>query len=265
VSSQFQGATIHPTAIIHPEAQIAEGVEIGPWCTVGPNVKIGKNSRLMSHVVVDGWTTIGESNVFFPFAVVGAVPQDLKYKGERTFLEIGNHNTIRESVTLNLGTVQGGGLTRLGDHNLLMAYVHVGHDSIIGNHCILANSVAIAGHVKVQDWANIGGFVGVTQYVKVGAHCFVGAHTAVDKDLPPFSVVVASRTIAVKGANIIGMRRRGFSAEVITKINDSIKLWARPDTPKDQCMTEIELQYGEIPEIRTLLDFVKTSDVGVLR
>jgi UDP-N-acetylglucosamine acyltransferase len=256
---------IHPTAIVHPDAQIAEGVEIGPWCTVGANVKIGKNTRLISHVVVDGWTTLGESNTVFPFAVIGAVPQDLKYKGEKTYLEVGNHNTIRESVTLNLGTVQGGGVTRIGDHNLLMAYVHVGHDATIGSHCILANSVGIAGHVTVQDWANIGGYVGVTQFVKVGAHSFIGAFTPIDKDIPPFSVVISSRVLSVKGANIVGMRRRGFSAEVITKINEALKLWARPDTPKDQCMAEIELQYGEVPEIKSLLSFVKSSDAGVLR
>jgi UDP-N-acetylglucosamine acyltransferase len=259
------GAKIHPTAIIHPEARLDPSVEVGPWCTIGAHVSIGKGSRLLSHVVVDGWTTVGEGNTIFPFAVLGAVPQDLKYKGEPTRLEIGNGNTIRESVTLNLGTVQGGGVTRIGDGNLLMAYVHLGHDCIVGNHCILVNSCGLAGHVIVEDHATIGGFTGVGQYLRIGTHCYVAGQSGLEKDVPPYSIVIGSRPCTLKGANIVGLRRRGFSAETIQKINEALKLWARPDVQKDQCLLEIESQYGELPEIRRLVTFIRQSEAGVVR
>lgn len=257
--------SIHPTAIVHPEAQLAEGVQVGPWCTVGPNVRIGKNTRLISHVVVDGWTTIGEDNVVFPFAVLGAVPQDLKYKGERTELLIGNRNTIRESVTLNLGTAQGGGKTQIGDQNLLMAYTHLGHDCIVGSNCILANSAGLAGHVTLEDYVTIGGMTGVSQFVRVGSHAYIGGQSGLEKDVPPFSIAVGSRPCNLKGANIVGLRRRGFTADTITKINEAIKLWVRPDVQKEQCLLEIESQYGEYPDIQRLVKFIRESETGVVR
>lgn len=256
---------IHSTAIVHPDAKIDPSVEIGPWCTIGANVKIGKGTRLISHVVVDGWTTIGEGNTIFPFAVVGAVPQDLKYKGEKTELIIGNHNTIRESVTLNLGTVQGGGVTKMGDGNLLMAYVHFGHDCIVGNHNIFANSVGLAGHVIVEDYANIGGMTGVGQFLRVGSYAYVGGQSGVDKDVPPFTICLGARPFGMKGANIIGLRRKGFSAETITKINETIKLWTRTDVQKEQCLIEMESQYGEIPEVKRFIEFIRASETGVVR
>src|SRR6185437_2297773 len=168
---------IHPTAIVHSNAEIDPSVEIGPWCSVGPGVKIAKGTRLISHVVVDGHTTIGEDNMIFPFSVIGAVPQDLKYKGERTELIIGNRNRIRESVTLNLGTVQGGGKTQVGDDCLLMAYTHLGHDCIVGNHVVIANYGGLAGHAIVQDHATLTGMVGVSQFVRVGAHSYIGGQS----------------------------------------------------------------------------------------
>lgn len=256
---------IHSTAIISPEAKIDPSVEIGPWCTVGPNVVIGKGTRLISHVVLDGWTTIGEDNVFFPFSVIGAVPQDLKYKGEKTELIIGNRNTIRESVTLNLGTVQGGGLTRIGDDNLLMAYVHMGHDSIIGNHCILANSSGLAGHVILGDYVTLGGQSGVGQFVRIGSHAYLGGQSAVEKDVPPFCIALGGRPISIRGANIVGLRRRGFSAETITKVNETIKLWSRPDVQKEQCLLEIESQYGDLAEVAQFVKFIRESESGVAR
>ncbi len=256
--------SIHPSAQVHPEAVVHPSCEIGPFCVVGKHVKMGPNNRLISHVVADGWTEIGEGNTFFPFCVVGAVPQDLKYKGEATRLVIGDHNTIREGVTLNLGTVQGGGLTKLGSHNLLMAYVHFGHDTIVGSHCILANGVGLAGHVIVDDYANLGGMVGVQQFVRIGSHTYVAGQSGVEKDIPPYSIAIGSRPCTIKGTNIVGLRRKGYSAEVITKINESIKLWTRPDVPKDQCILEIESQYGEIPEIKHFLGFIRESK-GVSR
>ncbi len=256
---------IHPTAIIHPEAKIDPSVEIGPWCTVGPNVKIAKGTRLISHVVVEGWTEIGEDNVIYPFSVLGAIPQDLKYKGEPTRLIIGNKNTIRESVTLNLGTVGGGGKTQIGDHCLIMAYTHLGHDCIVGNHCIIANYGGLAGHVIVEDHAIIGGMVGISQFVRVGAHAYVGGQSGLERDVPPYAIVFGARPTELKGTNIVGLRRRGFASDVIQKINEAMKLWSRPDVQKEQCLLEIESQYGEIQEIKSFLNFIRASETGVVR
>jgi UDP-N-acetylglucosamine acyltransferase len=257
-----QNSQVHPTAIIHAGAEIGADSVIGPYCVIGPNVKMGKGNKLHSHVVVEGWTTIGEQNEFFPFSVIGAIPQDLKYKGEKTELLIGSHNIVRESVTLNLGTVQGGGKTVLGSHNLLMAYVHFGHDCIVGSHCILANSAGLAGHVTVEDYANIGGMVGVIQFMRIGTHSYVGGKSTVDRDVPPFSIVLGERPCEMKGANIIGLRRKGYAAPTITAINESIKLWKRPDVQKEQCLLEIETQYGEIPEVKQLIQFIRKSENG---
>ncbi|MGE0615359.1 MAG: acyl-ACP--UDP-N-acetylglucosamine O-acyltransferase [Bacteriovoracia bacterium] len=256
---------IHPTAIIAQGAELHASVEVGPYCVIGPNVKIAKGTKLMSHVVVEGWTTIGEDNVIYPFSVLGAIPQDLKYQGERTTLIIGNKNMIREAVTLNLGTVQGGGKTQVGDGNLLMAYVHLGHDCIVGNHCIIANNTGLAGHVILEDYVNVGGMTGVKQFVRLGAHSYIGGQSGVEKDVPPFCIVLGQRPCSIKGANIVGLRRRGLKADTITKINESLKLWVRPDVPKEQCLLEIESQYGELAEIQQFLSFIKSSESGVVR
>ena len=256
---------IHPTAIVSPEAKIHASVEIGPWCSVGPHVSIGAGTRLISHVVVDGDTSIGVNNLVFPFAVLGAIPQDLKYKGERTRLEIGDRNSIREGVTLNLGTTQGGGLTKIGNENLLMAYTHLGHDCIVGNHCIMANGSGLAGHVTLEDYVNIGGQTGVVQFVKIGAHSYVGGQSGIDKDVPPYSIVLGARPAVVRGTNIVGMRRRGFSSEVIQKINEAIKLWMRADVQKEQCLLEIESQYGDLEEVQHFIGFIRKSSTGVIR
>lgn len=256
---------IHPSAIIHKGAELDPSVEVGPWCIIGPNVKVKRGTKLMSHVVLDGWTEIGEDNQIFPFAVLGAVPQDLKYKGEPTQLIVGDNNTIRESVTLNLGTVQGGGATRVGNHNLLMATVHLGHDTRVGNHTIIANGCGLAGHVTVEDYAIVGGMTGVAQFARIGAHAYIGGHSAIEKDVPPFGIAVGSRPCALKGANIVGLRRRGYSAETIQKINEALKLWARSDVQKEQCLLEIESQYGDVPEIQQLIKFIRTTETGVVR
>lgn len=256
---------IHPTAIIHPGAELDSSVEVGPWCVIGPHVKIDRGTKLRSHVIVEGWTTLGQDNVVYPFAVLGAIPQDLKYKGEKTELIVGNGNTIRESVTLNLGTVQGGGVTKVGNQNLLMAYVHLGHDSIVGNQCVLANYVGLAGHVIVEDYAILSGMVGVSQFVRVGAHTYIGGQSGVEKSVPPFCVAFGSRPCAIRGANIVGLRRKGLSAEAISRINESIKLWIRPDVPKEQCLLEIESQYGEFAEIKQFVEFIRHSEMGVVK
>jgi UDP-N-acetylglucosamine acyltransferase len=258
-------AKIHPTAIVSPGAELASDVEVGPYCTVGPHVKIGARTKLISHVVVDGHTRMGEDNVVFPFAYIGAVPQDLKYKGEPTELMIGNHNTFRESVTINLGTVQGGGKTVVGDHNLVMAYVHFGHDCIVGSHTIIANAVSLAGHVVVEDYANIGGVTGVTQFLKVGKYSYTGAASLVDRDVPPFSMVVGNRPCELKGTNIVGLRRRGFKADSISAVNDAMKLWKNTELTKEDCLKEIEKQYGSFVEVQQLVEFLRKSENGCLR
>ncbi len=256
---------IHPTSIIDPKAEIHPSVEIGPWCVVGPNVRIGKGTVLRSHVICEGWTEIGEDNIIFPFAVVGAIPQDLKYKGERTKVQVGNRNTIREGVTINLGTAGGGGVTRIGDENLLMAYVHLGHDSLVGSHVVLANYVGLAGHVVVHDYAILSGMVGVSQFVHVGAHSYIGGQSGIERSVPPFCIAFGSRPCGIRGPNIVGLRRRGVSAETIAKINEAIKLWTRPDVPKEQCLLEIESQYGETAEIQEFVKFIRESEAGVVK
>ncbi|MEK6704543.1 MAG: acyl-ACP--UDP-N-acetylglucosamine O-acyltransferase [Bdellovibrionota bacterium] len=256
---------IHPTAQVHPESNLDDSVEVGPWCTVGQYVKLGKGTRLISHVVIDGWTELGQENIVHPFAVIGAIPQDLKYKGEATKVIIGNQNTIRESVTINLGTVQGGGITSVGNKNLFMAYSHLGHDCAIGNNCVIANYGGLAGHVTLEDYVTIGGMTGVSQFVRVGAHAYIGGQSGLEKDVPPFCIAIGSRPCAIKGANIVGLRRRGFPAEKIQKINEALKLWMRPDVQKEQCLLEIESQYGEIPEIQSFISFIRKSETGVVR
>jgi len=256
---------IHSTALIEKGAEIADGVEIGPYCVIGPNVKIGPGTKLQSHVVVSGHTTMGKENTVFSFSTLGAVPQDLKYKGEPTELVIGDHNTIRECVTLNLGTVSGGGKTVIGNHNLIMAYAHLGHDCIVGNHCIIANAVNMAGHVSIDDYANVGGVVGISQYVRVGKHAYISGFTPVDRDVLPYSILLGARICEIKGANIVGLRRRGLDSSLISIINESIKLWKRPDVSKEQCLLEIESQYGEYKEVQQLVEFIRKSENGCLK
>jgi UDP-N-acetylglucosamine acyltransferase len=259
------GSQIHETAIVHSGAKLGRDVVIGPFCRVGEHVEIGDRTVLHSHVVLEGHTRIGSDNVFFPFSVIGAVPQDLKYRGEDTRVVMGNGNTIRESVTINLGTQQGGGVTQVGDQNLLMATVHLGHDATVGSHCILANGTLMAGHSQIGDYVTLGGMTGVQQFVRVGSHAYIGGQSGLERDVPPFSIVVGQRPPSIKGANIVGLRRRGFSAETITKINEALKLWVRPDVQREQCLLEIESQYGDSAEIQTLILFIRSSESGVVR
>lgn len=256
---------IHPTAIIHPSAELDSSVEVGPWCQIGPKVKVAQGTRFIANVIVDGRTTIGEGNTFFPFSAIGMIPQDLKYKGEDTELIIGDSNSIRECVTLNLGTVQGGGKTVVGDHNLLMAYSHLGHDCYIGNHCILANSAGLAGHCVLEDYVTMGGMCGVGPFVRIGSYAYIAGFSGVEKDIPPFAIAIGSRPCAIKGTNIVGLRRRGIPAETISVINESIKLWMRSDVEKERCLLEIESQYGDKAEIQKLVSFIRNSQYGTAR
>lgn len=256
---------IDPRAQVHPEAQVDPSVQIGPFCVVGPHVKIGARTVLQSHVVLDGTTEVGQDNVFFPFSVLGGVPQDLKYKGEKTTLKIGNKNTIREGVTINLGTAQGGSITQLGDGNLLMSYVHVGHDCIIGNSTVIATGVGLSGHVLVEDYAILGGQTGVSQFTRIGAHSYIAGQTGIIKDVPPYTIIEGQRPPVIRGINIVGLRRKGIPVETIQKLNESVKLWIRPDVTKDQCLLEIESQYGDVPEVQRFLSFIRSSEQGVIK
>jgi UDP-N-acetylglucosamine acyltransferase len=255
---------IHPTAIIDPKAQIDSTVEIGPYCTIGAQVKINAHTKLISHVVLQGDTEIGEKNTIFPFSVIGSVPQDLKYRGENTQVRIGDNNTIRENVTIHLGTVQGGNVTRVKNNCLLMAYTHLGHDTEVGNGCILSNYSGLAGHVILEDYVTLGGMVGIAQYIRVGKHAYLSAQSGVDRDVPPFVIAIGARPCVIKGINIVGLRRRNLSVETIQHLNEAIKLWMRPGIFKDQCLLEIDVAYGSIPEVQELIQFIRSHD-GVTR
>jgi len=255
---------IHPTAIVSPEACIAENVTIGPYCRIGDRVSIGEGCRFDSHIIVEGPTTIGKNNHFFPFGTVGLQPQDLKFRGEETFLTIGNHNTFREYVNIHRGTKGGGGHTRIGDHNFLMAYVHIGHDSILGNHVILANAATLAGHVTIADYATVGAFSGVHQYCRVGTHGFVGGYSVVTKDVLPYSKTVSERDTHAYGPNVIGLERKGFSADQIHNIKAAFRLLLQSKLNTSQAVEAIKAKM-HTPEVQVILDFIETADRGVIK
>ncbi len=257
---------IHPTALVHPEASIHETCEIGPYCIIDKGAKIGAHNVFQSHVHVQNNTAIAESNQFFPFSVVGGAPQDLKYKGEDTKLEIGNHNVIRECATLNIGTVGGGGVTKIGNHNLLMAYVHVAHDVMIGNNTILGNSCQLAGHVSIEDYATIGGLSAVAQFIRIGSHCYIGGASGADRDVPPFSLGRGiSQDFEVWGMNIVGMKRRGVSAEAITALQEASKIFKDKNLEKEKALQMIEEKFLAIPEVKYFVDFARKSQKGIYR
>ncbi len=249
-------AKIHPTAIVDPAAQIGADVEIGPYCVVGPKVKLGDGVRLISHVVVDGRTSIGAKTVVYPFASLGQRPQDLKFKGEDSALEIGAHNQIREHVTMNTGTEGGGMLTYVGDHCFFMAGAHVAHDCHIGNHVILAVHVAIAGHVTIGDHAIVGGLAAVHQFVRIGAHAMIGGMSAVENDVIPFGMVKGDRA-HLAGLNLIGLERRGFSREDVKNLRSAYRMLFAPEGTMAERLEEVAIVYKEQEHIDTLVSFMR--------
>jgi UDP-N-acetylglucosamine acyltransferase len=255
---------IHPTAIVSPEAVIGEDVTIGAYCHIGERVKIGNGCRFESHVIVDGPTTIGENNQFFPFGTIGLQPQDLKFRGEDTFLTIGNDNVFREYVNIHRGTKGGGGYTRIGDHNFVMAYAHVGHDSQLGSHIILANAATLAGHVTIDDHATVGAFSGVHQFCRVGTHGYVGGYSVITKDVLPYSKTVSERNTHAYGANVIGLERKGFSAEQIKDIHAAFRLLLQSKLNTTQAVEAIKAKI-QSPEVQILLNFIETADRGVIK
>ncbi|MDG6896530.1 acyl-[acyl-carrier-protein]--UDP-N-acetylglucosamine O-acyltransferase [Actinobacillus delphinicola] len=257
-------AQIHPTSIVEEGAKIGENVKIGPFCVIGKNVEIGKGTILHSHIVVNGHTTIGEDNEIFQFASIGEVNQDLKYKGEDTKTIIGDRNRIRESVTIHRGTVQGGGITRVGDDNLFMINSHIAHDCQIKNRCILANNATLAGHVELDDFVIVGGMSAIHQFVIVGAHVMLGGGSMVSQDVPPY-VVAQGNHARPFGVNIEGLKRRGFDKQTLRDIRNVYKLIYRSGKTIEEVMPEIEQYAKQDSAISFFLDFFKRSTRGIIR
>jgi UDP-N-acetylglucosamine acyltransferase len=255
---------IHPTAIIDAQAEISDTATIGPYVVIGPNVTIGPESIIEPHVVIRGPTTIGARNHIYQFSTVGEATPDLKYHDEPTELVIGNDNVIRENVTIHRGTVQDRGITQLGDHNLIMAYVHVGHDSVVGNNTILVNNTALAGHVMVGDWAILSGYTLVHQFCKIGAHSFSGMGTAIGKDVPAF-VTVAGSPAEAKTINSEGLRRRGFSSHTLAELRRAYKIIYRQGLTLDNAVQRLEGMVKDTPEIEMLIDSLSNSERGIVR
>lgn len=253
---------IHPTAIIDPDADISQEAEIGPYCIIGSGVTIGARTRLMAHVYLEGKLTIGKDNLFYPYSSCGVAPQDKKYQGEPSETRIGDRNSIREFVTIHRGTEGGGMVTSIGDGNLLMAYVHVAHDVIIHNHTILANGVTFAGHVIVEDYANVGGLSAIHQFCRIGRHAIVGSYSVVKQNVLPYSITAASHQVEVYGANKIGMERTGFSAEAIEPLQNAFRTLTRAGLNTSQALARIEEEIPQTPEIKELLDFIRSSNRG---
>lgn len=255
---------IDPRAVVDSKARLHDDVTVGPYSIIGPDVEIGAGTRIEPHVIIKGPTTIGENNHIYQFSSIGEATPDLKYKGEPTTLTIGNNNVIREGVTLHRGTVQDRGDTLIGDNNLLMAYVHVGHDSVIGNHCILVNNAALAGHVHVDDWAILGGFTLVHQFCHIGAHCFTGMGSAIGKDVPAF-MMVAGAPAQTRTINAEGLRRRGFSDADIALLMKAYKLIYRRGLTLEEAITEINALGAENSHLATLVQSLRSATRGIVR
>ena len=256
---------IHPTAIIDPKTEIAGDAEIGPYCVIGAGVSIGERTRLMSHVVLEGKLTIGRDNIFYPFCSCGVAPQDKKYRGEASETIIGNGNSIREFVTIHRGTEGGGMRTVIGDGNLLMAYVHVAHDVIIHNHTILANGVTFAGHVIVEDHANIGGLSAIHQFCRIGKHAIIGSRSVIKQNVLPFSQTASDHESKVYGANRVGLQRSGFAVEAIEPLQNAFRLLSNAGLNTSQAVARIEEEIPQTPEVKELLEFIRSSERGFVK
>lgn len=255
---------IHPTAIVEPGAELAEGVEVGPYSVIGGKVSIGAGTTIGPHVVITGRTSIGQNNRIFQFSSLGEIPQDKKYAGEETALIIGNDNTIREFCTFNTGTAQGGGVTRIGDANWIMAYVHVAHDCAIGNDIIMANNAALAGHVTVGDHAILGGFALIHQFCEIGEHAFVSFASHVNQSIPPY-VTVSGEKANVKGINTEGLKRRGFTPDQVQNIRRAYRTLYRSGLTLDEAREALNEMAKEAGEIQLMVDFLSHVERGIIR
>ncbi|CAK0749426.1 acyl-(acyl-carrier-protein)--UDP-N-acetylglucosamine O-acyltransferase [Gammaproteobacteria bacterium] len=255
---------IDSRAVIDPEAVLAPDVVVGPYAIVGPNVEIGAGTKIGPHAVIRGPTRIGKNNHIYQFTSIGEDPQDKKYQGEPTELHIGDGNTIREYCTLNRGTAQGGGVTRIGNDNWIMAYVHIAHDCQVGDHTIFANAASLAGHVCVGDWAILGGFTLVHQFCTLGTHCFTAFGSVVGQDVPPY-VLVSGHMAKPHGLNTEGLRRRGFSPETLRSLRQAYKILYRSGLPLEQAISQIQEMAEEYPEINPLVDMLSKATRGIVR
>lgn len=255
---------IHSTAIVHPKAQLAEGVSIGPYSVIGEHVTIGRDTRIASHVLVEGWTTIGERNKLHSFSCIGTPPQDVGYKNEESYLIIGNDNVIREFATVHRATTKADRKTEIGDKNYLMAYSHVAHDCKLGNSIIMANSAGLAGHIRIEDYAILGGIVGVHQYVRIGAYAMIGGQSAIVQDIPPY-VSAAGNRAQLYGLNTIGLKRKGFSDEVIGDLKKAYKIIFRSGMTIDDAIKKVADEYPDSREVNYFIDFMRHSKRGVTR
>jgi UDP-N-acetylglucosamine acyltransferase len=258
-------AFVHPTAIVDPQATVARSCKIGPYCVVGPEVELGEGCELISHVTLHGPSKIGIDNRFFPFSAIGIEPQDISYVGERTWLVMGDHNLVREYVTINRGTAKGGGTTRIGNYTLIMAYSHVGHDSVIGDHAMLINGATLAGHVTVEEWAVVGALCPVHQFVRIGAHSYIGGGTTITKDVLPFSKTAAARDTHAYGLNSVGLERRGFSRERIRKIHHAYKILLASKLNTSQAIEKLKAEADRGEDVDMLIRFIEGSERGVVK
>ena len=263
------GTLIHASAVVHPQAQLGEGVEVGPFAVIGPHVQLGDHCVIGSHVVIDGHTRMGPRNRVFSFASIGQAPQDKKYAGEPTRLEVGSDNTIRECCTINTGTVQDEGVTRIGDHNWIMAYVHIAHDVRLGHHTVLANNATLAGHVHVGDHATIGGLTGVHQFVKIGAHAMIGFQGHVAQDVPPY-MTADGHPLSIRAVNLTGLKRRGFSDERLALVRQMHRLLYRESLTLAVAIERIAaLGAGAGPEaaadVELMVQFLQRAERGIVR
>jgi UDP-N-acetylglucosamine acyltransferase len=256
--------SIHATAIVAPDAILGEGVEIGPYCVVGPGVEIGPRTRLAAHVTVHCQTRLGADNLVHSYASVGDAPQDKKYRGEPTRLEIGDRNVIREFVTLNRGTTKDCGVTTIGSDNLFMSYSHVAHDCQVGNQCVLANSATLGGHVVLGDWVIMGGFSAIHQFCKVGAHAFLANNAAVTRDVPPYVMAIGGPARA-HSINSEGLKRRGFSAEQIRNLRNAYRTLFRSGLRLEEALEQLRAVAATQPEVQPLVDFIPQSTRSLVR
>ncbi len=255
---------IHPTAIIHPNARIGEGVEIGPYSVIGEHVSIGRDTKIASHVLIEGWTMIGERNRILPFSSIGTPPQDIGYRDDETFVIMGDDNVIRECATIHRATTKEDRKTVIGNNNFLMAYSHVAHDCKLGNHIIMANSVALGGHIVIGDHAILGGIVAVHQFVRIGAYSIIGGQSAVSLDIPPY-VSAAGNRAKLYGLNLVGLKRKGFTEPVIATLKKAYKTLFRSGLTQDEAINQAHTQFPDSAEVALLTDFIRSSKRGVTR
>jgi len=254
---------IHPTALIDPNARLADGVCVRAYSIIGANVSIGAGTEVGPHAVIEGWTTIGCNNRIFPFTSIGYPPQDLKYSGGETHVAIGDHNVIRENVTIHRGTELGGGLTQVGSHNLIMAYSHIAHDCVIGNRVVMANAATLGGHVHVEDGAVVGGLAAVHQFVRIGTRAYIGGKSGVSQDIPPF-MLAKGYPCKLYGPNLVGLRRQGWDDGTITALKKAYRIIFRSNLTREQALAKVRQEIPEIPpEVGIFLDFLEQSERGI--